>query len=142
MTNDINLLGDITKQNPSLTMDGTFLSGVAALAQRILILLLTDKDVDPFGRGTRIPVLLGKGHVDIGALSGIFTIALGDVKSQLDGSYPEGTPEDEILTELKASLLREGSDWVRVTLSITTLAGDTLSVELPKSLTQIQQEAS
>jgi len=139
MTSDINILGDITNSQPALAMDGTFLVGSIKLVQKILILLLTDVETDPFGRGTRIPSLAGMGTVDMGQLEGIFRIAMTDVKVQLDASYLADTPDDEKLEIINVELSRLEPDYIQAVLVITTQDGETTTIELPKSLIQIQE---
>jgi len=139
MTFDINILGDITELRPDLAMDGTFLEGSVKLVQKILILLLTNVETDPFGRGTRLPTLTGMGTVDMGQLEGIFRIAMSDVKGQLDASYLADTPDAEKLDIINVELTRPAPDHVKAVLVIKTMDGETTTIELPKSLIQVQE---
>ena len=139
MTSDINILGDIRESQPALAMDGAFLQGSVKLVQKVLILLLTDVETDPFGRGTRIPALTGMGTVDMGQLEGIFRIAMSDIKGQLDATYLAATPDDEKLAVINVELTRPEPDYIKAVLTIETQAGETTTIELPKSLIQIQE---
>ena len=139
MTSDINILGDIRESQPALAMDGTFLQGSVKLVQKVLILLLTDVETDPFGRGTRIPSLTGMVTADMGQLEGIFRIAMSSVKTQLDVSYLPDTPDDEKLTQIDVKLTRPEADHIKAVLIIQTQAGEPTTIELPKSLIQIQE---
>jgi hypothetical protein len=145
MTYDMNILGDLRDPMPDLSMGstGTLITGAVKLAQKVLVMLLTDKETDSMGRGTRIPgLLMGASNLDLGQLEGILVIALGDVKDQLDATYLPGTPDDERLTGSKAFLEVIEADWVKVTIAITTASGESTTIQIPKTLTQLQKEAS
>ncbi len=140
MTYDMNVLGDITDSEPDLDLDGTMITGIVKLAQKVLTMLLTDKDTDPMGRGTRIPSLLvGANNIDPGKLENVFVIALGDIKEQLATTYLEGTPDDEKLSSAKVTLQDVEPDWVQAIISITAVSGETTTIEVPKTLTQVKE---
>jgi len=92
MTYDMNMLGDISEDMPDLTLDGTLITGTVKAAQRFMVLLLTNIQEDPFGRGTRIPRLLGESNLDVGALEGVYRIAATDVLEQMTATYTDATP--------------------------------------------------
>ena len=77
----------------------------------------------------------------MGQLEGTFRIALSDVKSQLDATYLEGTPDDEKLASIDVDLEKVEPDWIRAVLIIQTQAGETTKIELPKSLIEIQENS-
>ena len=140
MTYDMNVLGDITQQKPALDVDGTVITGIVKLAQRVLTLLLTDIETDPMGRGTRIPTLLvGANNIDEGQLNNIFVIALGDVKDQLESTYLDGTPDDERLSSAKVILEKIEPDWIEAIISITAVSGENTTITVPQTLTQVKE---
>jgi len=143
MTYDMNILGDLQDPVTDLTMGDTLITGEVKLVQKVLVMLLTDINTDSMGRGTRLPgLLVGANTLDLGQLSGVLVIALGDVKDQLDDAYLPNTPDDEILASAEASMEVVESDWVRVIITILTAAGTSASIQVPQTLTQLQQEAS
>ena len=130
MSLDINILGDLSNDQPLLALDGTCVEGIALLVQKVMILLLSDERTERFGTG--VPqILRNSANIDSGVVSNIFTTALADVKDILDNNTPAGTPNDERLASYTHEVeVLEGSS-VSVSITITALSGDTTELKLP-----------
>jgi len=131
MTYDMNILGDVTGVRPALAADGTYIRGLAKLAQRFLILLLSDNQ-EPDGIGTDLPrILKGRGAVDISVLENIFIIAAGDVKGILDASILDSDPDDEVLDRYAIEVGVTGPDTAGVHIILIARSGESLKMALP-----------
>jgi hypothetical protein len=138
---DINILGNIKDSTPDLDMNGTFITGVAKLVQRFMILLLTDIKTDPFGRGTTIPAVRNVISVaDIAGADGTLRIACNNVLQQLDESYTTSTPDDEKIANYTLRVTKQDVDYLSIEITLKTAAGSELTVIMPKTLQQVQKD--
>jgi hypothetical protein len=137
----MNILGDITQADPAFTVDGTLLGQTTKEVQRFLLLLLTDVDTDPFGRGTRIPGLIGGTNLEPTKWQGIYSIACSDVLKIMKKSYTTATPANERIVKADPFVDESTeSDSISVTITLTTADGTTQGVTLPVNIDSIGSE--
>ena len=137
MTYDINILGDLTNDRPSLVIDGTCIDGVAKLIQRMMIILLSDKTTESIG--TSIPGLLNSiTTASPEVVDNVFRIALADVAEQL--TYTDDTPDDEKLSSYEYTVEKTDEFTFYIDITITAVSGDSTVARLPIDFTAKENE--
>lgn len=130
-TYSINILGDGKNGVTAQSFNGQYVTGPLKLAQRVMILLLSNEETEP--RGTRLPLVLsGMANMDIGKLEGTIDISMSKVAEYLE---EDETPDDETLSKY-ALELQQGDDSTQVSarLELTTVSGSTAEIVLPLTL--------
>ena len=130
-TYDINVLGNLNAPQPSLTVDGTCINGIAKLVQKVMIVLLSDERSDFYG--TYIPQMLSGSNVpDSGAVENIFNIAMTEVSDVIKGAYTSETPDDEKLASYAISFGDSEEDTISVNIKITAVSGENTVLKFPQ----------
>lgn len=132
MSVDLAILGDPSNTKSSLSVNNTAATGAYKLAQRVIIVLLTDITQDTnLGVGTNIPgILRGSNQRDVEELRNFFSIASNRVRSVLANTTALGEPLDEILAELTFDFT-VNEDEMDIRAVITTAAGTSVTVPVP-----------
>ena len=135
MSYSIHLLGDIYNPEPALELNGKVNEGVVKLAQRVLILLFSDKRTELYGTG--LPELLEAGaNVLLDNLENLARIAVDDVIDIINQTTPD-LPDDESPERIDIGVAAgaSGTGTADITLDIYTRAGNSLRLKLPKTFT-------
>jgi len=134
MSFDINIMGSPDNSETALSTDNTAIQGIQKLVQRALIIMFTDVN-DPFNVGIGTSVISqtqGANITDIDIVSGIFNIAAAETKTVLVNNTPTSAPDDEKVSDIKAIINRAVTRGeLLVDITITSQAGDTVSVSVP-----------
>jgi hypothetical protein len=132
MTYDINILGDLNNPKPAFYIDGTVIEGVAKLVQRMMIILLSDRETE--GIGTSVPrVIRESTTASPEVVDNVFRIALADVAEQL--TYEDDTPDDERLDSYEYTVEKTDDFTFFIDINIRAVSGDSTVAKLPVDFT-------
>jgi hypothetical protein len=136
MALDVAIMGDPRQEVTALAIDNTANDGIYKLAQRVMIVLLTDRE-DPIqlNAGTGVPGQAFSANVtDLEVIRGQFTNGMSEVRDVLNQTVTTETPDDERLANYEVKVREQSApDKVDVEILITSEAGNQAVVRLPIS---------
>lgn len=118
-------------QGAALGFTNTVVTGIAKLAQRIIVLLLTGLDTKLFDAlGVALPnVLLANNNLNQGTLYHVTQLAISDVLALL--AEEPTTADDETVAQLTLTELSCVNGTVNIYLDLVTTAGTTTPIVVP-----------
>lgn len=139
---DLAILGPVPNPGGRLSVGDSVCSGIYALAQKVIILMLTDMNAPySFGFGTNLVANTYATNVyDTGVLKGNFDIAAQRVSDNLRVTTPPDAPLDEQLDhiEVEIPINQMAGDSVGALVTVFSKAGNSLTVKAPKPYLQVQ----
>lgn len=131
--NDLNIMGLPTTREALLRVDNTAINGPQKLLQRLLVLLFTDNRVETnLGIGTELS------DDDVGNISDLevirnqYNIALASVKDTLLVETLKDADASERIKDAQLQVQEtDERGTVEITITVTTQAGDDVSVSVP-----------
>lgn len=133
MSSDLNIIGSPDLPAPTLAIDGTMVTGVVALAQKIMILFFTDENLPAsLGVGTSMPEFLAAVRNNPGQdeFQNIINLAVASLRDQILDNQDPDLPDDQRLADLAGVVETTGPAAI-VVLTITSAAGDTYTIQYP-----------
>ena len=140
---DLAILGPVPNPSGKLSVGDAVCSGIYALAQKVIILMLTDMNAPAsFGFGTNLfNDIYAANIVDAGVIKGNYDIAAQRVTDNLRLTTPATAPLDEQLDHIEVAVPLEQmqGDSVGVVITVYSKAGTSFKVTAPKPYLQVQQ---
>lgn len=106
---------------------GDKVSGISLLAQRVVIVLLTDiSDLLRSMEGSSLVSSIGNSQSSLSYVSLLVTSALADVSEAIRRDPGEASSDDEILSELSIYDISENDGDIIVTLNVLSKSGESM----------------
>lgn len=144
MSYDLNILGDPRQRRASMRVNNTALEGPQKLVQRMALLMFTDVNVSTnLGAGTKLTNAEVGNLSDLEVVRNTYNLALALVKETLLAETPVFADPSEKLRDAQVQVKEtDERGTVEVIITVTTQAGDEVSIGLPVNTIQEQENGN
>jgi hypothetical protein len=136
MTYDVAIMGDPSQPRTALSFNNTANDGIYKLVQRVMLLMLTDRQAPAnIGAGSDLySEIQGANRGDAEVMTGLLNQAASFVKDNIALTTPFDAPDDERLHEIKIIAdVGDTNDSVVAEVTVTTAAGTSATASVPIS---------
>jgi len=142
MTYDLNVLGDPRVTKAAMRVNNTAISGPQKLVQRMVVLMFTDSALTTNqGAGTELTEEEVINLTDVEIVRNRYNLALAAVSETLLRETPVSADPSEQLKDARLRVQEtDERGTVEIIITVTTKAGDELSVGLPVNTIPEQEE--
>jgi hypothetical protein len=130
---DMNILGAPADDRSDLANTNEAIDGIMKLAQRVMVLLLTDSTVSTnIGIGTTLPtIIFSANNQEASVFKNEVDQALDSVLDLLKRSQKTDDPDDEKIDRLTSKVLIDTADEATIDVGIVAQSGDETTVSFP-----------